>query len=241
MVPDLMGAPWRFEQIYAFLSAPLTVRAAVLVAGAVTLWLCYRGARLGNDMVRERAQLAGGRLRNKRRGSAPRNPDGLDEKLKTIWTIFWDGLFGSLGGVGLGLLCGVLLPAAVLLLATCIYPWLDPSSAHIFSQTGTSPDRLPLSAAALFVADQTFRGGLFDLIEIFGIEIAPVRHNPSNVPFSLGLFAYHFFVGAFVFSGLLLFWENLRSLSGQVVVEIRHQRQRFNEGQSQPAGNSDQP
>jgi hypothetical protein len=89
------------------------------------------------------------------------------------------------------------------------FAWFNSAGGHVLDSSGRLVTYPPAAESLIFVIDQTFRGGLFDLLEVFDLEITTYQNNPRNFLFSTGLFAHHLFIEAFIFSGLALFAHNL--------------------------------
>ena len=103
------------------------------------------------------------------------------------------------------LLAGVVVPTGMLIAATQYYSWLDPGAAHLLGSAGEPLSNPTWTQTLLFAGDQTFRGGVFDLMEVFDWTITPLDNNPANPAFTTGVVVHHLFIEAFIFSGVGLF------------------------------------
>lgn len=211
---------------WALFTSPGSARAHALGLIACLLGASLYSARIGIRMVRNERQATIKAWNRKRQGHPPGTIPALSRKIAAVISIYLTGLLGSLKGVIVSLACGVMLPAVVLFVMVFAYPWFDSSNAHLVDSMGRPVDSVDPLAALLFVADQTLRGGLFDLIEIFAIDVTQITNNPANYPFSISLFLYHLYVEAFVFTGIVLFGHNAWVLGRQLIEEIRHHRKR---------------
>ena len=206
---------------WAILSSPLAQRVYVVAIGAAVLLGSFLGAKKGIGLIQAHAAQTPAKFSNLRQGRRPQNAVQLSRKIAKLIAVYLGGLFGASKGSMISVTCGVLIPAATLFAMTFAYPWFDDSTVHLINASHHPVPPPNLSAAGLFVADQTLRGGLFDLIEIFAVDIAEISNNPANLPFSFGLFAYHLYVEGFVFTGLFLLARNAWILGLKLVEEIR--------------------
>ena len=211
---------------WAVLTSPWSIRIHALGFMAALLGASLYSARTGIKLVEDAAK-ATRRAWGRNRMGSPKTITGWLAKIFTVRVIYVQGVLSSIPGVLVSLACGVLLPALVLFAMVFAYPWFDASSAHLIDDLRRPSQDVGLVTAALFVADQTLRGGLFDLIEIFAVDVAQITNNPANIPFSMGLFAYHLYVEAFVFSGFVLFGYNAWTLGRQMQVEHKILRERY--------------
>lgn len=221
---ELIRAAW------VILSSPLAQRVYVLVLITGLLSASLFSAKLGLKLLRKQTDATRAAWNQKKKGPPTRTLAALSAKIAAIIAIYLNGLAGSFWGFLISLACGVFVPAVVLLTMVFAFPWFDAGCHHLIEDLGQPVEHIGLPAALLFVADQTLRGGLFDLIEIFAIDVAHISNNPACVTFSLGLFGYHLFVEAFILSGLLLLGYNALVLGQELLVEIKLHQNRHNEG-----------
>ncbi|WP_426050974.1 hypothetical protein [Brevundimonas sp. SL161] len=86
---------------------------------------------------------------------------------------------------------GVLVPVFFLWAGTTYYSWFDPNAVVLVSQAGGTPVLNPSSPQLLlYVTDQLLRGGLFDVLEVFKVQVAGLSNNPVVLPYSIGLIAF---------------------------------------------------
>ncbi len=189
---------------WAVLSSPLAQRVYVVGLGGLVLGTSYWRALTANILVAETFDKTMKLVRKARRGRRPTTAKGIENRRKRIQTIKCSGIWSSVSWAGISLFFGVLMPASALFLATLHYPWLDHGARHLVANGMATTAQLNHDQAAMFVADQTLRGGLFDLFEVFAFQMTAIDNNPAVIPFTIGLFLYHLFVESFVFSGLLL-------------------------------------
>ena len=83
---------------------------------------------------------------------------------------------------------GVVVPTALLFLATLRYRWLDVGGGHLLDRARNELSDPGLWQSALFTVDQTLRGGLFDVFEVFAWQVTTLDNNPANFWFSVGVF-----------------------------------------------------
>ncbi|MEE2527389.1 hypothetical protein V0U79_13565 [Hyphobacterium sp. HN65] len=113
----------------------------------------------------------------------------------------------SLYATGL-ILLGLILPAGLLLILLGYHDWFVPGSSPISSDDGAvRVSDLDPAELTVFLLDQTFRGGLSDTFEVFGIALTDLTNNPDNRVFSAFFLSYRILAGAVTVAILILGWR----------------------------------
>lgn len=220
---------------WAVLSSPLAQRVYVLLIGAGILLVSLLSAKTGIRLVDDQKAKTHKSLRALRMGTPPDTRPKLTVKIGKLVSRYLLGLLAAIPGLLVSLVCGVAIPAIVLFAMLFAYRWFDPLVPHLLDVAGQPVERLDLVSASWLLADQTLRGGLFDLIEIFALEVTPITNNPANIPFSMGLFAYHLYVESFVSAGFAIWGYNAWSLWRTLMEEVRYQRGRYADAEAKRA------
>lgn len=194
-------------------------RAYAVVLGALVLLGSLALAIRANGTIAAQFEETARALRQARKGQ-PKSAEAWERRRQKIRQIARRGVGRAARWSLLSLACGVALPAGALFVATIFYEWFDATGSHLLNAVRTPLTEVDPQTAAIFVLDQTLRGGLFDLLEVFEWRVTPVDNNPTRLPFSVGLFLYHLYVEAFVFSGTALFAQSVWRLHRQAAAEI---------------------
>lgn len=203
MVVEFAGSPARYAWLFELLSTPAAFRGYAVAAGAVALVISLSIAIAANRSLANQFDITSRQLRAARKGK-PSTPEGWRRRGDKVRGIIGDGIRASAKSMLSSLMFGVVVPATALLVATLYYGWFDPRADHLLA-SGAPENQIGMADAAMFVLDQTLRGGLFDLLEVFALQTTHIDNNPAAWPYSTGIFLYHLYVEAFVFSGILLF------------------------------------
>ena len=207
---------------WAILSSPVAQRVYVLVVSAAVLAASLRAAIRADQRATRNIADAERELGTGVPGPPPASLNGFLRQQKCIILPKADKLIrGAWIALGVSFLAGVVVPISLLFLATWKCSWLDGAGDHLMDASGHPLSDPTVLQAALFAVDQTFRGGLFDVLEVFGWQITPLDNNPDNIWFSIGVVLHHLFVEAFIFSGILLFgrsrWQIHNFLTGALL------------------------
>lgn len=209
MVLEFVGLPARVDGLLAILSAPLAWRVYALIAGTVALGCCLAVAIWADRRADARISDAATEYKEIIRGQPAFNDDTVADQVKRIRAKAPELRRAAWGSLGISFFAGVVAPSLALLSVVCGYTWFDSGGGHLVDAMRQPVSQPSVLEAATFVADQTLRGGLFDLLEVFAVQVTHLDNNPANVWFSAGVFAHHLFVEAFIFSGILLFGRSL--------------------------------
>lgn len=105
---------------------------------------------------------------------------------------------------------GVLVPVLFLLAGTTYYSWFDPNAVVLISQVGGTQVSNPSSwQLLLYVTDQVLRGGLFDVLEVFKVQVAGLSNNPVVLPYSIGLIAFRAAIDGYMIFALYFVFRTL--------------------------------
>lgn len=199
--------------VWVILSSPLAQRVYVVLIGAGTLALCLRWAIRADRRAINNIALAESEFDKRFLGPIPTLLDTFENQQNKIRARAVPLRRDAWAAFGVSFVAGFIVPTLMLLAATWQYHWLDPTATHLLDEAGQPFATPSIQQAAWFTADQTLRGGLFDLLEIFSWQVAALDNNPANHLFSIGVFGQHLFVEAFIFSGLLLLTRSLWQIS----------------------------
>lgn len=196
----------------------LYVVAASLAILVVAMWRARNASKQLDDLTQEF-------FITKFRGPHPKSEESiykqnmkkreiLRKKSEVVWSY-----------VGELLVLGVILPSVFLLAGTYWYQWFDPYTVTLLSRSASNPIQHPSLWQALeYLTAQLLRGGLFDAIDVFKINITTVTNNPHAYWYSTGLFVYHLYIEAFMLNALIYLWKvlsmtnkALRGISPQII------------------------
>lgn len=236
MIFELAGSTARYWVFVEWLSSATALRVYALLVGAAALAFSLRQAISANTRLASQFEDTSRLVRLARRGR-PTTAEGWARRRERIRALYREGLRNAAGLLVRSFSFGVVAPATALLFATLNYGWFQPAAEHLLS-AGEPVRRVPAPDAAMFVLDQTLRGGLFDLLEVFALQTTPIDNNPASWAYSSGLFLYHLYVEAFVFSGALLFVQSAWRLRRTSEAEMDRLQQSRTQEQAQPAAQS---
>lgn len=224
LILDAINASARLSWAWEVLSSPVALRVEVLAVGAGVLAASLWAAIWANRRAETNIQVAEADFSKTFPGPKPKLPAAIANR-KAFFTGIANRIHRqALIALVISFVAGVIVPSSMLYAMTLNYSWFDAEGAHLLNAASHPINSLSLAQAGLFVLDQTLRGGVFDLLEVFALDIVVIDNNPANVRFSTGVFAYHLMVEAFVFSGIWLYVKTVRRLrqleSG--VAEILH-------------------
>lgn len=106
------------------------------------------------------------------------------------------------------LIFGVAVPGGLLIFIATHHEWFMPGSPPLIvdgAPVGT--EELNWFQLAIFAVDQGLKGGLSDSLEVFGVHIGDVRHNPRNIVFSSLVIAYRTLASIVVLAILYVIWR----------------------------------
>lgn len=176
------------EVVWSVLTSESAVRVYVLVISgtllAASLWRALKERKVLNDSTkRALAQnLPGPKPRSNQAKQKQR-----DLKLSRLKSMF----LALLTSTARMMAFGVLVPVFFLWAGTTYYSWFDPNAVVLVSQAGGTPVSNPSSPQLLlYVTDQLLRGGLFDVLEVFKVQVAGLSNKPVVLPYSIGLIAF---------------------------------------------------
>lgn len=196
------------DTVCVALSSPLAQRIYALAAGSVFLTGCLVWAIQANRHAAANITKAERAFAQEFRGPTPTRETGIAKQQHFISERAPPLYRAASRSFWVSFLAGVVAPGAMLVTMTFLYGWFDPDHAHLLDMQGRPVSQPSLPQTLMFALDQTFRGGLFDLLEVFSVHVTPLRNNPANIWFSAGVFAHHLFVEAFIFSGILLYGQS---------------------------------
>lgn len=95
--------------------------------------------------------------------------------------------------------CGLVLPTVCFVLVAMNYNWFDPIGLPFVSLGDRSPlQTVNDTTLAYFTVNQFSHGALFDVLEVFNIDMTTVGNNPHNYWFSGVVLLYRSLVSGFV-------------------------------------------
>ncbi|MBX3491336.1 MAG: hypothetical protein KF899_00085 [Parvibaculum sp.] len=102
------------------------------------------------------------------------------------------------GSVRLTIL-GIVVPTVLLMMLALGYTWVEPGGvAVINAQTGDPVITPNIFEALSFVAGALLKGLLFDIIEVFAINVSMLTHSPDNLFFSSAVLLYRVLANLFI-------------------------------------------
>lgn len=211
-----------WHQIHPIVTSPDAMRLYALVALAAITAIA---ALQAFNAKRELTRLKNASVNVKFPGPDPVKEDSRKKRLDELRKRAEDKLAPFRQALWVLLAAGFVVPTAIFALGTINYGWFDPSGAPFISLV----DQKPLHSAndtalAWFALNQFSHGALFDMLEVFNVNLAAVSNNPHNYWFSGAVLLYRSMVSAFVVAlaiGIAQFLYVKRKFDRMIRAEVR--------------------
>lgn len=224
---------------WACLSSPQAQRFYVLAIGSIVLVGCLIRAIRADRQATDKLGRTEAILDRKFKGPIPKLRSTFDRQQAIIRKRAERAERRAGHSLWQGFVSGAVVPTAMLGAVTFWYRWFDPQGAHLLDAEGHPLSHPTILQSVIFTADQTFRGGLLDFLEVFAIHFTPLVNNPANRFFSTGVFAHHLFVEAFLFTCILLYGRARWQIDRIRRRVLRKHRERYEDALKQVAKEKD--
>lgn len=195
---------------WSVLTSDSAVRVYVLVISgillAVSLWRALKERTVLSDSTKRA-------LSPNFRGPKPKSDKAKQKQRDLKLSRLKSMLIALLTSTARMMAFGVLVPVFFLWAGTTYYSWFDPNAVVLVSQAGGTPVSDPSSPQLLmYVTDQLLRGGLFDVLEVFKVQVAGLSNNPVVFPYSIGLIAFRAAIDGYMIFALYFVIRTLVSM-----------------------------
>lgn len=185
-----------WHEFWPIASSPAALRVYVLTLIAVVLIGTALAAYRSKKKLTEIQNIA---LNMSFPGPNPAKEDSIEKRRKVLLESAERELCPFRSAMWRLLVTGFVVPTAIFLAGTVFYAWFDPTGFPFLDLSQGSPLRsADASTIAWFAINQFSHGALFDILEVFDIDIAAVANNPKNWWFSSAVLLYRTTVSVFV-------------------------------------------
>lgn len=195
---------------WSVLTSESAVRVYVLVISsiliAVSLWRALKERTVLSDSTKKA-------LAPNFRGPKPKSDKAKQKQRDLKWSRVKSMVMALLTSTARMMAFGVMVPVFFLWAGTTYYSWFDPNAVVLVSQVEGTPVSNPTSPQLLlYVTDQVLRGGLFDVLEVFKVDVAGLSNNPVVLPYSIGLIAFRAAIDGYMIFALYFVLRTLVSM-----------------------------
>jgi hypothetical protein len=181
----------------------------LVIAGTLLALSLWRALKERKDLDAATKRALARNLPGPKPGSQKARERQRDLKLSRLKSM----LLALLNSTARMMAFGVLVPVFFLWAGTTYYSWFDPNAVVLVSQLGGTPVANPSSPQLLlYVTDQLLRGGLFDVLEVFKVQVAGLSNNPVVLPYSIGLIAFRAAIDGYMIFALYFVIRTLVSM-----------------------------
>ncbi|MBX3496361.1 MAG: hypothetical protein KF769_08980 [Parvibaculum sp.] len=189
-------AEWLWNVVWPFISSSEALRIYALTIIAIVIasaaYIAYRAKKKLTQIQNKAVSFSFP-------GPDPSKEDTIAKRKKELGRRVTDELLPFRDAMWRLLLAGFVVPTVVFTFGAVNYAWFDPFGLPYFDRFSGQPvystDGISVT---LFIVNQFSHGALFDVLEVFHMDISTVSNNPNNWWFSSAVLLYRTMVSAFV-------------------------------------------
>ncbi len=215
---------WRATYPVLASTGALRIYALVFIAIAVigAAYIAYRAKKKLTHLQNVAIDL-------KFPGPHPANENSIEKRYEVLKARAEDVLSPFRRAMWILLLTGLIVPTALFAVGIVGYGWLDPTGLPFFDPAdGNAIQSIDETSTGWFILNQFSHGAMFDVFEVFNVDLAKVSNNPANYWFSGAVLLYRTIASAFVVALVIALAQLVfvtATFRGKIAKEIKHFRQ----------------